>query len=420
MAKSRFEFIKELLEDKRINPNQREKILELASKELGENENLEPRVRKIEETLAKSNRVSNSKQYIETTELFGKENPVEDSIDKETKENLLPKYQDPFLTYQFLFQFNQNKVLRSTCHDLSMSDLEQINEYCNTSEYNFKNHLDKIIEAFKLHEDEYYGGGKLNALIRSYLTGKDFKGNENTNGWSTDKIMVNWSSPELIAWTKNNPGIPPNLNSTELSNLEVEPFSVHKRIDSVITDLPVQSFTELTLHFKNLFHIKSGPQSLREILKRVNIAKNWNDSIDFEIELESFPSNIEHFTDIDKLIQAYNKLIQLLLEKNRANHRPKVKLSFNETKNAVVLSMHHLNGQFSKSIENTLNRTGNGLATLINSQINSLCNLRLRADFGTHGYAEINLWDGKKREAINLDAFQGVEHILEFPKTKKS
>jgi hypothetical protein len=34
MAKTKYDFIKELLEDKRINQNQRERILELASKEI--------------------------------------------------------------------------------------------------------------------------------------------------------------------------------------------------------------------------------------------------------------------------------------------------------------------------------------------------------------------------------------------------
>src|SRR5690606_11884063 len=118
-----------------------------------------------------------------------------------------------------------------------------------------------IIEAFELHEDRYYGGGKINALIRAYLTGKNFDKSIKKDGWTTDKILINWSSPELLEWAKNNPGIPPNLNSTEMSNQEIEPFSVQKKIDSVITDYSIQSFTELVLHFKNLFHIKSGPQS---------------------------------------------------------------------------------------------------------------------------------------------------------------
>jgi hypothetical protein len=56
---------------------------------------------------------------------------------------------------------------------------------------------------------------------------------------------------------------------------------------------------------------------------------------------------------------------------------------------------------------------------LINKQINGLCNLHLKADFGNRQFAEINIWNGKDRESKPINAFQGVEHIMEFPKTDK-
>ena len=49
MAKTKYDFIKELLEDKKINQNQRERILELASREISIEETLEERVQKIED-----------------------------------------------------------------------------------------------------------------------------------------------------------------------------------------------------------------------------------------------------------------------------------------------------------------------------------------------------------------------------------
>jgi hypothetical protein len=56
---------------------------------------------------------------------------------------------------------------------------------------------------------------------------------------------------------------------------------------------------------------------------------------------------------------------------------------------------------------------------LIKKQINGLCNLRLKADFGGQQFAEINLWTGEDRESKLIPAFQGVEHIMEFPKNEK-
>lgn len=51
MARNKYDFIKELLEDKRNNQNQRERILELASREISLEGTLEERVQKIEEIL---------------------------------------------------------------------------------------------------------------------------------------------------------------------------------------------------------------------------------------------------------------------------------------------------------------------------------------------------------------------------------
>ena len=51
MGKTKYDFIKELLDNKKINQNQRERILELASKEINLEGTLEDRVQKIEEII---------------------------------------------------------------------------------------------------------------------------------------------------------------------------------------------------------------------------------------------------------------------------------------------------------------------------------------------------------------------------------
>ena len=54
MERNKFDFIKELLNDGEINPKQRERILHLASKELGDVGLLESRISKIEMLLLNS------------------------------------------------------------------------------------------------------------------------------------------------------------------------------------------------------------------------------------------------------------------------------------------------------------------------------------------------------------------------------
>ncbi|MBK8927314.1 MAG: hypothetical protein IPM74_15710 [Crocinitomicaceae bacterium] len=73
MAKNKYDFIKELLEDKRIKQNQRERILVLASKEISLEGTLEERIQKIEEILFRKEDAENKSESINTYEVFNDE-----------------------------------------------------------------------------------------------------------------------------------------------------------------------------------------------------------------------------------------------------------------------------------------------------------------------------------------------------------
>ena len=60
MAKNKYDFIKELLENKKINQNQRERILELTSKEISVEGSLEERVQQIEEIIFNQKKETNN------------------------------------------------------------------------------------------------------------------------------------------------------------------------------------------------------------------------------------------------------------------------------------------------------------------------------------------------------------------------
>jgi hypothetical protein len=331
-----------------------------------------------------------------------------------TNGNNLPKYIDPCHLYNFLFEYNQNPILRTTCHDIDANELESILEFCKTESYIFSEHLKLIVTAYEEHEKVYKAPFQVKALIRGYLTGKDYSGKN--IGWSSEKIKINWSSSDLLIWANANPNIPPNSSNILLREKKVKSFKIEPQIKSPITEKVIQTFNQLVLHFKNLFHLKSGPQSLKEIIQRINIEKGWFDQLDFEIDHLEFSNNLEHFVDVEKLMQAYNKIIELIIEQHNVNEIPRVKLKFYEQNRKVLISIHHLNGIYNKTIENTIERLGQTYTSLIKKQINGLCNLRLKADFGNENYAEINLWDGVKRTPTKISYFKGVEHLLEFPK----
>ena len=404
MTKTKYDFIKELLENKKINQNHRERILELASKEISFEGTLEERIQKIEEIIFKE-KIDTKIEAIETRP-------------SKHKLNHLPQYLDPYYLYNFLFEYNQNPILRTTCHEIDGNELKSILEACKTESYIFNEHLKLIISTYEEHEKAYFAPFQIKALIRGYLTGKDYNGK--ITGWSSGSIKINWSNIDLSIWANENSNIPPNSSNILLRDKKIKSYKIEPQIKSPITEKVIQTFTQLVLHFKNLFHLKSGPQSLKEIIKRVNSEKSWGNKVDFEIDNREFSNNLEHFVDVEKLMQAYNKFIELIIDQHKVNEKPKVKLKYYHENHKVLFSIHHLNGVYDKTIENTVERLGQTYTSLIKNQINGLCNLRIKADFGNQKYSEINIWDGLERASTKIPHFEGVEHLLEFPKIFKS
>lgn len=414
MAKTKYDFIRELLESKKLKQNQREKIFELASREISLDGTLEERVKKIEKIIFNQEVYNYIHEVVDESAV----NVQHSNNTEENKRSSQPTHINPYYLYRFLFEYNQNRVLRSTCHDIDSNELHKINEYCETDTYCFSKHLEKIIENYEKHEEKYFAPYQIKAIIRGYLTGKNYKGEE-IKGWSSKSIEINWSSPQLKKWTAEHPNTPPNCSKKLASKNEIKLMPIN-HFHSAISYESIQNFTEVVLHFKNCFHIKSDDQSLRAILQRVNKEKNWDKQVKIEFSLEDFLDNLELFTDVDKLIQAYNILIELIIEQHNNDTIPVVRLKFYEENDNISFSIHHLNTRYKKTIDNVLNRPyGQTYRNLIDNQINGLCNLRLRADFGNEQFAEINLWDGKKLSNKAIELFEGVEHILEFTKKNK-
>ena len=407
MNMNKYIFISELLENNKLNQDQKNRILELASQELAIDSKIEDRIQTIEQVIFKSQQAQGDDSKDRT--------PASDQ-DINRK-----KYFDPYYLYNFLFDYNQDVMLKTTCHDSDEDMTININEYCNSKVYNFSEHLKRIKERFSDLENKHkYAPRSVKALIRGYLTGKDYQGNELENGWSTAGIKMNWSSSDLYDWSEKNTNYPPNLNQDFASSKEIDILPINPQIDSPISYESIQNFTQLVLHFKNLFHLKSGEQSWRSIIDRFNRSEKLTEKIDFNISPDLFQENLEHFTDVDKLLQAYKKIIKLIIKQHKGSDHPKVELRFYEKESIIIFSIHHINTTYNKSLSSTLSRPkGDMYNDLIDKQINQLCNLYLRADFGSGEYALINLWDGNELSHIELNEFKGVEHQLAFPKNKK-
>ncbi|MBE7644809.1 hypothetical protein F7644_02275 [Tenacibaculum finnmarkense genomovar ulcerans] len=403
------EFIEELLKSKNLTDNHKARIVKLAMGSFGGNDLLE-RIEKLEDKISEDINLKNLNPIIEKSDNHKIEKEVEQPII--SSEGKPIKYFDPKHLYTFLLAYNQDEVLKSTCHLIDSSDIDTINNYCGTDVYVFEKHLEKILEAYQKIEKKY-APSFIKASMSAYLRGKNYNGKE-VKGWSSDVIKINWSCSELSKWVKDNKGFPPCPDPGYEEEHRYEAFEFKEDIEIRNSPYLIPNFSELIIHFKNLFHIRQD-NSMFNILSNIN--ENYHDKICFSINPVNFPTNIELFTDVDKLKQAYKKILYLVLECHNGETKPNVALSFEEIdKKTVILSILHLNSTFKKSITNAIERVGKSYTDLIKKQINGLCNFYVQAPFGNNSYAEINFWNGKSRRDKKIEKIEGVIHILEFKK----
>lgn len=403
MIKGKYDFIAELLELKKLTHEQKERILKLSMIEIKNESNIDIELRNRIELIEKK--------------LLTIHEPL---IDDEKEDPSLPKYIDPKGLSKFLVEYNQDPILKYTCHALDDQDaIDQINQKCNTTIYDFEKHRILIEDSLNKLINRSYINKNLKNLILVYITGKSYE--NKTNKWSSEKIYINWASAELLEWTKSNPGLvlnPGDKGQKTGSLRRNKGYQLNQRIISIYTGERINYFTELVLHFKNLFHLKQD-NSLKTILEHINSSKgkNWNSFVDFKIVENDFKENLELFTDVEKLIQAYNKIISIIIEVSKKKGiRAIVNLSFKEINNEICFGIHHMNSVFGKSKEDTIKRIGEEINSLISYQINGLCHLYLLADFGNNISGKINLWDNKPRSILPIDEFNGVQYILNFKK----
>ena len=384
MANTKYDFIKELLEDKRINQNQREKILELTSKEINLGGTLEERIKKIEDIIFNNNPSRN------TT-----------SPNKPPEPLILPEYIDPINLYNALLAYNQDPILKTTCHPMSVTNIEVIVLESESILYEYKKHLELIKNKFEeLAKNEKFTT-KMYKLINNYLTGEDT--------WSSENIKDSWSNKDLKDWANRNPNIVPNPEDSLIEATENEGYKLEKEFISKLTNKTIRNFSELVLHFKSLWHIKDD-NPLQRILEKRNVDYNYEEWAN--IQFINFSQTLNLFTDVDKLVQAYSKIISLIKEKSNPNHQ-EIVISFYEEASKKVLSIHQLDTYWKKPISDTIERPfGNTMLPIIEKQINGLCDLHIRAKFEDNQNYEVNLWNGKKRNAKQIPMFDGVEYLL--------
>ena len=344
-----------------------------------------------------------------------------DQGDASTKsdENKVTKvrYISPKNLHSFLYDFNQNNVLKYTCHEIDTDEvISEINELCDTKKYIFKKHSNLISQALEsllndFKRQKIYLDYKFVAMLKAYILGN------NDKGWSSLGIKTTWKSDDLLAWSEQHEGAIPSPGKNIAKKQKDNGYKLSKSLISNINGTRVLYFKDLVTYFKSLFHIRRD-NSLRKIIEYQN--KKLED-INVIFKEDQFNDGIELLTDVDKLIQAYKSILKICKDANNGEIL-NIELGFYESNDSVLLTIHDSDHCYGKTLKSTLERIGESQSKLIKNQINGLCNLYIEADFGNNEYAKVGLWtkestplgDIPKMSVEPLSEAKGVKYILEF------
>lgn len=342
-----------------------------------------------------------------------------------TSEDKGIKYIPPKNLKEFLYRFNQDSILKYTCHEIDTDDtIKEICQLCRTEEYSLRKHAELISKAFedlnnKLIRDKIYKDSQMYAMISVYLTGKT---KSKKCEWSTLKIHTNWASPELLEWGDKNPGKVPSPGRNIARNQRNNGYELPKALLSDLSGNRILLFRELVIYFKSLFHIRRD-NSLQDILHHINEVEKYSEkSINIIFSQDKFHNNIELFTNVDKVLQAYKRVLSICRSCHKESESLDIELSFYEEGGNVYFCIHDKNSIYGKNLDAATKRIGESHSKLIKNQINGLCDFYIEADFDNNDYARIALWNENSRplgEAPNIDVelldnCQGVKYILKF------
>lgn len=329
-------------------------------------------------------------------------------------------YIPPMYLQKFLRDYNQDVVLKYTCHLIDTDETkEEICRLCHTDQYDFLKHSELILKRFKkltwdYREQQITPSSKMTSLITVYLSENDPVGNKNR--WSSSKIDITWACDEIKRWAKANPHIIPNPGKNIAKKQKNSGFKLQSAFKSKITGKRIKSFSDLVLFFKSLFHIRQD-NSLRFLINQIN-KKFDSKLVEITFSQEQFNDTVELFTDVDKLIQAYKIIIDMCADNKQSDAPAQIELSFYDDADTkhTYFCIHHLNSVYQKTQKNVVERIGETQANLISNQINGLCDLFVETVFGDKSCGRFNLWDSEPNLEIKPieKKIQGVKYIMRF------
>lgn len=400
MAKNKYDFIQELLENKKLTPAQRERVLLLTKEEIKKDVSigldLEERVKKLEEKIKKTDGGNTEENKLPP------------------KDNKLPKYINPFSSnglIKFLEEYNSNEFLKYTWHTFDDREVfENIINKMEIEEFDSIKFQEKCQQQFENLYKNYFLQGKVKNFLLDYIAGKTYDGKI---GFWTQNNEVNWNSESLINWSNLNK-IVPNPGGKFSKQIKSKGYKLEKPIKSKLNGKRINYFSELIIYSKNLFRIQAD-NSLYDILI-YNNEKYKNDCI---FNYVNFEQTINLYTDVNSIIECFNIIIESTLDIYRRFNleKPIINITFStELNNHINLIVQHENVDYFKKNLNSIsdrNLLGEKHFRMI-EKINGICDLYLETIFENNLSYRINLWDNKEIQVLPIENVVGVKHILNF------
>lgn len=376
MAKNKYDFIKELLEDKRIKQNQRERIIELASKEISLEGTLEERIQKIEEILFSKEDAENKSESINTFEVFNDEKASFNKnrkSEKSYKNSKSEKKHNPRKVVEWLKLFTlDNSTLKYSTHLWDEAGL--------FSEFeDFVKRLDEELVKYRIYELQKYNPNLYWNKLYPFLFQKELtelqKNGKTSFGWGQYNIKIGWQYPETIKqWCKTNY----DYKGTEATL----PFSMELpnelRPSNPIFGKTIVSFEDVVNVFKKEIEFRDNDLFIR--IRALNKKILPNHEIDITL-LETLKGS-SFYTNTEYVIKAINRIFLMIKSRSESN-RVQITCNYNQDTHEYDLQIIHLNSFSDKELSHPklLLSENSGDLHILRTTLQSLCDFSITSRF---------------------------------------
>lgn len=346
---NKYDFIQELLENKKLSPVQRERVLVLAIQEMKSeklrDENLLKRIKDIEEKLH---------------EIRENNDSFKPKIDTLNTQNQLTH--NPRLVSQYLKKFKENTALKWTTHiwdekkyDTIDSFIQELNE---DKEYN---------KLFNVHRDLF---NLVNYFIYSPKTETD--NGIPKYGWpNLNELKIGWQFPNrvLIEWCKENFD---NKDEREIKYPFQYPLPKELQPRKPIKGKMITTFENVVDVFKT--EIQFREDYLYKELKKRN-----KRMVDYKFEGIENLENLNYYTYTTGFLAAIDTILAEIKNNETEKH---IRFSYEMLEKEFILDVTHVNSfPIRKLNTNNLSQFLGGGLNAIAGSIFSLCDFSVISKF---------------------------------------